>query len=87
MPIDPVETDNGESPSNLPNFIDENPNRDLVREGMNASEDELRDAADEEFGTDPDAPLLDDIPDEDLDVAPEVAAIHEIDAPIDDGDV
>ena len=87
MPIDPIETNHGDSPQNTPNFIDENPDRDLIREGMNASEDELRDAADDEYGVDPDAPILDDIPDTDLDVAPEVAAIHEIQVPIDDDDV
>lgn len=84
MPLDPIELDHGDSPQNTPPFIDENPERDLVQQGLDASEDELRDAADDEFGVDPDAPLLDDIGDEDADLAPEVVAIHEDRVPIDD---
>ncbi len=87
MPLDPVELATGQSPQNTPNFIDENPNADLVREGMNVSEDELRDAADDEYGVDPDAPILDDIKDEDADIPPEISAMHEESIPIDDDDV
>ncbi len=73
MPLDPVELADGESPRNTPEYIDENPNLELVREGMEVSEDELREAADDEFGEDPSLPVSDDDEDE---FAPEIAAIH-----------
>jgi hypothetical protein len=76
MPLDPVELSNGDSPRNTPEFIDENPNRDLILEGMAASEDEQRDTAEEIFGADPSLPVSDDADDFDDEVAPEVAAIH-----------
>lgn len=76
MPLDPVELATGESPRNTPEYIDENPNRDLVLEGMEASEDEQRDAADELFGEDPSLPVSDDLDELEDDVAPEIAAIH-----------
>ena len=60
MPLDPVELAGGESPRNTPDFIDENPNRDLVLEGMEVSEDERRDVADEVYGEDPSLPISDD---------------------------
>ncbi len=76
MPLDPVELATGESPRNTPEFIDENPNRDLVLAGVNASDDEQRDAADDVFGEDPSLPVSDDADDFDDEVAPEIAAIH-----------
>jgi hypothetical protein len=76
MPLDPVELATGASPRNTPEYIDENPNRDLVLEGMEASEDEQRDAADELFGEDPSLPVSDDLDEMEDDVAPEIAAIH-----------
>ncbi|HVJ45938.1 MAG TPA: hypothetical protein VM511_06085 [Luteolibacter sp.] len=76
MPLDPVELSTGASPRNTPEYIDENPNRDLVLEGMEASEDEQRDAADELFGEDPSLPVSDDLDEMEDDVAPEIAAIH-----------
>ena len=75
MPLDPVELAGGESPRNTPEFIDENPNRDLVLEGMEVSEDERRDVADEVYGEDPSLPISDDEED-DAEISPEVSAIH-----------
>jgi hypothetical protein len=77
MPLDPIETDTGESPRNTPEFLDENPNRDMIMEGMNESEEERREAADDEFGLDPSLPVDAEISDEEEDVASEVAAMHE----------
>ena len=77
MPLDPVELAGGESPRNTPEFIDENPNRDLVMEGMEESENELREAAEEEYGLDPSLPVSDELLEDDEIVAPEIAAIHE----------
>lgn len=76
MPLDPVEIAGGESPRNTPEFIDENPNRDLILEGMAVSEDEQRDAVEEEFGADPSLPVSDETDDLDEEIAPEVAAMH-----------
>ena len=75
MPLDPVELAGGESPRNTPDFIDENPNRDLVLEGMEVSEDERRDVADEVYGEDPSLPISDD-EEEDDEISPEISAIH-----------
>ena len=75
MPLDPVELAGGESPRNTPEFIDENPNRDLVLEGMEVSEDERRDVADEVYGEDPSLPISDD-EEEDDEISPEISAIH-----------
>ena len=77
MPLDPIELAGGESPRNTPEFIDENPNRDLVMEGMEESENELREAAEEEYGLDPSLPVSDELLEDDEIVAPEIAAIHE----------
>lgn len=76
MPIDPVELASGESPRNTPEFIDENPNRDLILEGMDLAEEERREAIEDitdDSGED-DFPMLSD--DDDEEVAPEIAAIH-----------
>jgi hypothetical protein len=86
MPLDPIELSTGESPRNTPNFIDENPNQEMVREGLDVSENELRDAADDEYGIDPSLPLANEIGESDDDLSPEVAAIHEIGVPDDDDD-
>ena len=75
MPLDPVELAGGESPRNTPEFIDENPNRDLVLEGMEVSEDERRDVADEVYGEDPSLPISDDEEEND-EISPEISAIH-----------
>ena len=77
MPLDPIELAHGISPKNTPNFIDENPNLESFNEGLEVSESERRDAADDEFGLDPSLPLSDGIG-ENEDVAPEIAAIHEV---------
>jgi hypothetical protein len=74
MPLDPVELAGGESPRNTPEYIDENPNRDLILEGMEVSEDERREAAAEVYGDDPSLPVSDEDDDE---FAPEISAIHE----------
>jgi len=73
MPLDPVELAGGESPRNTPEYIDENPNRELIMEGMEVSEDERREAADEAYGEDPSLPVSDEDDDE---IAPEISAIH-----------
>ncbi len=73
MPLDPVELAGGNSPRNTPEYIDENPNRDLILEGMEVSEDERREAAAEVYGEDPSLPISDDDDDE---YAPEISAIH-----------
>lgn len=75
MPLDPVELAGGESPRNTPEYIDENPNLDLVLEGLEVSEDERRDVADEVYGEDPSLPISDDDEDDD-EISPEVSAIH-----------
>ena len=75
MPLDPVELAGGESPRNTPEFIDENPNRDLVLEGMEVSEDERRDVADDVYGEDPSLPISDDEEEND-EISPEISAIH-----------
>lgn len=76
MPLDPVELASGPSPRNTPEFIDENPNRDLIREGMELSEEERREAAEDLYGADPSLPVSDEMDDPDDEVAPEIAAIH-----------
>lgn len=73
MPLDPVELAGGESPRNTPEYLDENPNRDLILEGMEVSEDERREAAAEVYGEDPSLPVSDEDDDE---FAPEISAIH-----------
>lgn len=73
MPLDPIELADGEFPRNTPEYIDENPNRDLILEGMEISEDERREAANEMFGEDPSLPISDDDGEE---FAPEISAIH-----------
>ena len=60
MPIDPVDTDARDLRPNLPDFLDENPNRDLIMEGMEVSENERRDAAADVYGEDPSLPVSDD---------------------------
>jgi hypothetical protein len=77
MPIDPVDTDSRDLRPNLPDFLDENPTRDLIMEGMEVSESERRDAAAEVYGEDPSLPVSDDTDDETDEIAPEVAAMHE----------
>jgi hypothetical protein len=74
MPLDPVELAGGDSPRNTPEYIDENPNRDLIQEGLDISEDERREAANEVYGEDPSLPISDEDDDE---FAPEISAIHE----------
>jgi hypothetical protein len=74
MPLDPVELADGDSPRNTPEYIDENPNRDLIQEGLDISEDERREAANEVYGEDPSLPISDEDDDE---FAPEISAIHE----------
>jgi hypothetical protein len=86
MTLDPIELTTGESPRNTPNFIDENPNQEMVLEGLEASENELRDAADDEYGIDPSLPLTNEFADGEDEISPEVAAIHEIDVPEDEED-
>lgn len=81
MPLDPIEVETGDSLRNTPQFLDENPNRDMVATGLNASENELRDAADEEFGTDPSLPIEAEVFEDDDELAPEVAAMHEFTPP------
>lgn len=73
MPLDPVELADGDSPRNTPEYLDENPNRDLIMEGMEISEDERREAAAEVFGEDPSLPVSDE---GEEDFAPEISAIH-----------
>ncbi len=77
MPLEPIELSGGTSPRNTPEFIDENPNRDLIEEGLEVSENERREAAEEEYGLDPSLPVGDELPDGE-DASPEIAAIHEI---------
>jgi hypothetical protein len=74
MPLDPVELAGGDYPRNTPEYIDENPNRDLIQEGLDISEDERREAANEVYGEDPSLPISDEDDDE---FAPEISAIHE----------
>lgn len=77
MPIDPVDTDTRDLRPNLPEYIDENPNRDLIEEGMDVSEDERREAADDVYGEDPSLPVSEETDELDDDFAPEVNAMHE----------
>lgn len=73
MPLDPIELADGDSPRNTPEYLDENPNRDLIMEGLEVSEEERREAANDVFGEDPSLPISDD---DESDFAPEIAAIH-----------
>jgi hypothetical protein len=76
MPLDPIETATGDSPRNTPEFIDENPNRDLVLEGMDLSDEERREAAADVYGEDPSLQVSDELDGGDDEVAPEIAAMH-----------
>ncbi len=75
MPLEPIELAHGDSPRNTPDYIDENPNRDLILEGMEVSENERREAVEDEYGLDPSLPDSEDL--DDTEVAPEISAIHE----------
>jgi len=85
MSFDPLEIEAGDNRENQPEYTDENPNLELIRQGMEVSESERRDAADDEFGLDPSLPISDEYPDGD-EMAPEIAAIHEEIVPLDDED-
>lgn len=81
MPIDPVQPARGDSPRNTPPFINEDPNLEAVNYGLEAAENELREAS---YAASDD-PEAEDLSGEEIDgrvpVAPEIAAMHEEDAP------
>ena len=85
-PIDPVQTDQNEQRKSMaPPYVDENPNRALVEQGMDTAENEKRDAVIDIYETraltseDP-SRALDDIEygsNEGAAIPAEVAAMHE----------
>lgn len=85
-PIDPVKTASADPRSPMaPPYIDEDPNLALVEEGMEAAENETRDAVADDYeasallSDDPESELndIDFAAGEDDSNAPEIAAIHE----------
>lgn len=85
-PIDPVESASADPRSPMaPPYVDENPNLALVQEGMDAAENEVRQAVADDYEasaklSDDEEGELDDIDfaaDEGSSIAPELAAMHE----------
>ena len=85
-PIDPVESASADPRSPMaPPYVDENPNLTMVEQGMDAAENEVREAVTDGYEasaklSDDKEAELDDIDFTDADdstTAPEVAAIHE----------
>jgi hypothetical protein len=90
MPLDPVESARDVlSPDNDPPFIDDYPNVDLVREGLDVADDERREAAEEQFVDELSKEEVEETLDEDVDQdgspgdgypsSPELSAIHQED--------
>ena len=91
-PIDPVESSEASPKSPMaPPYVDDNLGLEAVQDGLDAAEDDRRDAVtsayeDEAMESDDPEEALDDISypaDDDAELSPEVRAMHQLEPPAD----